>query len=387
MEIYPEKKKLKGIYLVPDPMMLKPDFGPSEHIKVGLRELKKYFDIEIFVFGELVDFKNKQIDAEVKSRSQIATSSGLFGVLRDLKLLYLSNKNKRTLTDKIKALDIDFIFERGQYLDLRGVRIAKDLGIKHFYEVNWVNYLGIQQFYKSWFTPIAKKIEEWSYNNSSMNFFVGTQHKLLNINSSKVTLIQNGIDSDLISQNGDHVNIIRDKIKLCFVSNLMPHHRFDIFIEALIKCQDTSQFEVHLVGYHFEDEIAKFPQNVVVINHGPIKKDELGILLKEYNVGIISGGPSYSSFMKLFEYAACKLAIVCPDLENVVLMFDKKEIFYFKTDSATSLAKVLDELPTQLQQIKEYGENIYDKVKSKYTWDNIYLNISNEMILNLNTTN
>ena len=38
-------KRLRGVYLVPDPLMMKPHFGPSEHIKVGLEQLERTFVI------------------------------------------------------------------------------------------------------------------------------------------------------------------------------------------------------------------------------------------------------------------------------------------------------------------------------------------------------
>ena len=100
------KKKLKGIYLVPDPKMLKPNFGPSEHIKVGLRELKKYFDIELLVFGDFENFSSSETNTDVKSSKPLGVNSGLLGVLRDLKLFYYSNRNKNSLTQKINDMNV-----------------------------------------------------------------------------------------------------------------------------------------------------------------------------------------------------------------------------------------------------------------------------------------
>ena len=185
------KRKLKGVYLVPDARMMKANFGPSEHIMVGLLELKKYFDMELIVLGE-DGFNSSSTNG--RRASFFDKKNGFIGIFRDIKLLITSNLKRGDLINKINKIgDVDFIYERGQYLDFTGVLVAKELRIKHFYEVNWINFLGIKQFYSSWFNPIAKKLEEWSYGASNLNFFVGTQNKLISISNDKVCIIQNGI--------------------------------------------------------------------------------------------------------------------------------------------------------------------------------------------------
>lgn len=356
--------------------MMKPHFGPSEHIKAGLHELQKEFDIELVVLGEQQFTETKPAAASLtKGRG---TKIGFVGLLRDLKLLYKSNRRAGKFVRELRGTDIDFIYERGQYLDLRGLTIAKRLGVPHFYEVNWLNFLGIRQFYKSWFNWVAKRIEEYSYKRSTLNFFIGTQHTLINIPIEKVFTIQNGIHRDLVKRNEQHVNRIGSRVKICYVANLMPHHRFDIFLESLTT-EISSLIELHLVGYNFEQFIDKLPDDMVYVLHGPMKKDRLPAIMELCNIGIISGGPSYSSFMKLFEYAAFKMCVVCPDLENIRLMFDASEIAYFKTDDARSLSDTLGSLCLQHQKIVEFGERIYSKVSSKYTWESIYDGVAAEI--------
>lgn len=371
-------EKLKGIYLVPDPLMMKPHFGPSEHIKVGLDELKKEFEIDLMLGGEINQ------DAFTVTRQKSATRSkavnnGFIGMLRDLKLLMKSNISVFKLYRKIKKEKVDFIYERGQYLDFRGVIIAKVLGIKHFYEVNWLNFLGIRQFYTSWFNGIAKYLEELSYAWASINFFVGTQDRLIKIHPSKVCTIQNGIGEELITANRDLVNKVDATIKICYVANLMPHHRFDVFLKCLPYLKHVEQLELHLIGYNFEEHITSFPPHLKYIIHGPVKKEFLPELLSEFNIGLISGGPSYSSFMKLFEYAAFKLCVICPDLENITLMFDPGEILFFKDEEERSLAEQLNLVCSNPSLVPEYGNKIFTKVQDEYTWEAIYKKISMEM--------
>ena len=358
--------------------MMKPHFGPSEHIRVGLRELQKYFDIELLVLGKYEEPVEKPgIRSFTKGR---AVGNGFVGLLRDVKLLLQSNRGKKKLREILRHKRLDFIYERGQYLDLRGVCAAKELGIKHFYEVNWLNFLGIQQFYRSWFNSTARRIEEYSYRKSTLNFFIGTQHKLISIPDNKVSIIQNGIHEALLHQHRDRINSVEGKIKICFVANLMPHHRFDLLVQALkINPLLADKYELHTVGYNFEEQLHELPGNLRVFSHGPTKKEDLPGILSACNIGLITGGPSYSSFMKLFEYAAFKHCVVCPDLENIRLMFDKSEIAYFDTDNAASLAGTLKQISENPSMMQQSGVNIYNKVLQQFTWERIYESVSKQI--------
>jgi glycosyltransferase involved in cell wall biosynthesis len=370
-----EKLKLKGIYLVPDAAMMKPNFGPSEHIRVGMNELKKYFDIELIVLGEI----NSNFEQN-KPFKIMLNKNGFVGLLRDIKLLYNSNKGKRELTRKIiEKGDIDFIYERGQYLDFRGIRCAKELGIKHFYEVNWINYLGIKQFYYSWFNSLAKRLEEWSYSYSHFNFIVGSQNTLIKIDEKKFRIIQNGMYKSVFDQNNQLINEKKGKLKIVYVANLMPHHRFDLLIEALNMIKSIDDIELHFIGYNFQEHFKSLPKNLKYIFHGHISQNEIHKYLSNANVGIITGGPSYSSFMKLFEYSAYKLAVICPDLENVKKIFSDDEVLFFENNSNKSLAYILENITCDFHKVKFHGEKLYEKSKKCFTWENIYLEISSDI--------
>src|SRR5688572_7710304 len=114
MEADQSKKRLKGVYLVPDPLMMKPHFGPSEHIRVGLNELSRYFDMELLVLGDNSFAENGGRKTSITKG--FATANGFVGLLRDLKLYSTSNRNVEHLLTRLKEMRVDFIYERGQYL-------------------------------------------------------------------------------------------------------------------------------------------------------------------------------------------------------------------------------------------------------------------------------
>ena len=164
-------RKAKGIYLIPESAMLKPAFGPSEHIRAGVNELNRYFVIDQVVLknGNL-NPERLENSSQRKPKEAWGRRSRVIGLARDLKKLCVNHVNFFRYYREIKKRNADFIYERSEYLNFNGLLIAKLLKISHFYEVNWVHFLGMKQFYTSYFSPIARWLEEKAYGNSTHCF-------------------------------------------------------------------------------------------------------------------------------------------------------------------------------------------------------------------------
>lgn len=368
----------KGIYLIPHGGNFsnkegKIIIGSSTHINKGIECLREYYDIHPYVINTVPETKggekgSKPILGKVK-----------FGSLRDIKAFLSNSSVFFRVFNMLKKERPDFIYERSEYLSYSGVIAARLLKIPHFYEANWIHYLGIQQFYDSRLNFFSRKIEEWMYNHSNHVFFVGNQHKLLTLKNSNYSVIQNGVDVDIVSEYAQHENKVGDIVQVCVLASLMVHHRFDIFMESLKLINQKRKIKLHIIGVNFERQLETIPVEIDYTYHGPVAKKDLYHLLSTMNLAIISGGPFYSSFMKLYDYAAVKLGVICPALENIVDTFSEEEILYFDVDDAQSLAKRIDHVLNNPSLISQLGENLYQKVASQYTWQKIFERIHHQI--------
>lgn len=373
----------RGLYVIPDPKMLKPNFGPSAHIEVGKKYLAREFEMDAYVMGA---GEYKAANSKVATAHQAKSGkkpwklrSKAWGLLRDVKTLVKNHLSLFRYYREIKAKEVDFIYERAEYLNYCGLIIARWLKIPHFYEVNWVHALGIQQYYSSYFQPIAKKLEERAYDRTDCAFFIGNQHDLLKLKRKRWQTTQNGIPLAVLDRNSKHVNRVEEKIHACVVANLMPHHRFDILVEALEEVKGRERLVLHLLGYNFEPYLEKIPSDIEVIAHGPVPKHELPRHLKKFNIALISGGPQYSSFMKLYEYAAAKLLIICPELQNIVNNFSENEILFFENENPSEMARVLQKTLDSPEIVPQFGEAGFEKVKKAFTWEVLFDEISEKI--------
>lgn len=375
--------KTFGYYIIPDQQMLRPNSGPSEHINTGLRYLKKSFDIEILATGEVYEQTDSSEQKSQKAQQVRFGKSGPVGILRDLKKLIKNHLHFRQYYKALKEKRPDFVYERAEYLNYNGIIASRILGIPHFYEVNWVFFREMKQYYYSWFNPIAKWLEEWAYNRTHRAFFVGNQNQFLKLKNQNWEVIQNGIPLDTMLKFESRKHEIKDKIHCCVVAKLMPHHRFDILAEALSQMKHASSLHFHFIGYEFEEALKSLTEEVSYTYHGPVARHELPDQIAQYHLGVISGGEHYFSFMKLYEYAAVKHLVVCPELENLVNNFSESEILFFENTSSAALAEKLDYIVENPSCIQEYGDAIYEKVKQSFTWEAIFGNITEKISTHL----
>lgn len=373
----------KCIYLIPHiGNFTKKDgkaiIGPSTHIDIGIKQLERYFEVFPLIIGST---RRNPNNGKSSARGHNNARNGyannrLIGMLRDLKALVKNNISIFKTYRRIKRNSPDFIFERSEYLNFQGIICAKMLSIPHFYEANWVHYNGIQQFYSSHFNFVAKWLEERMYAWSSHIFFVGNQHLLLKLRKKNWSIIQNGVSEEVVKRFSGHENEVENNVvRVCILANLMTHHRMDIFLEALKKLNVTSHVKIYFIGVNFESIVSQVPEHIQYEYLGALSKDRLYDVLSSMNIAVISGGPFYSSFMKLYDYAAVKLAVICPDLSNLTSIFSDHEMLYFKNEDSEDLAKKMNYLIDRPEDIKRLGDSIYTKVSSEYTWENIFLDI------------
>lgn len=379
--------KKKGLYLIPLGSNIKvengkPVIGSSTHIGIGIEQLGRHFEMHSLVLNEVpVQQKQGNGSSAISVRGKTGLKTNQFiGVFRDLKAILVHNRTFYHNYKRIKEIRPDFIYERSEYLNLQGLLIAGKLGIPHFYEGNWIHYSGIQQFYDSWFNPLAKRVEEWMYAKTTHSFLVGNQHLLLNLDEEKYSTIQNGVSSEVVERFASHKNQFKDgEIKVCIMASLMKHHRLDIFLDSLQYLKHKERIKVYFIGKHFEPYLEQIPEGLKFEYPGALPKDKLYDYLSQMNIAVISGGPFYSSFMKLFDFAAVKLAVVCPDLSNLTNNFTGEEIKFFPNENPHALAEALDSLIESPDMTVQYGENLYQKVRNNFTWELIYDRISEKI--------
>ncbi|WP_029035326.1 glycosyltransferase [Salinimicrobium terrae] len=366
--------KKKGIYLVTEPACLEIGSGAHRHIEIGMRMLSNYFDIRLIApKAEQSLEKTASTDAKLDNWvKHFLKKIGFWGVVKDVVILTKNHFKLFSLYKNFKAQHPDFIYERNSYLNYNGLLISKVLNIPHFYESNGIHYYARQSMYKSWFNPIAEFLEKNAYEKSDYVFFIGLRGNLVNSKKTNWSNIENGIEKDFIDHFKTHQKEINRHINICFVGSLMKHHNFPLLIKALHQIKHKSNFHLHLIGSKLETVHLELKDILPTKNHGFLKRDELKNLLEKMHVGLIPGGPDYSSHMKLFDYGAAKCIVIAPNLKNIVYWFSEDELITFKNNSAQDLVTKLNSINRSYIENNKLGENLHLKINNNFTWETIF---------------
>lgn len=370
----------KGVYIVTEEGCLIAKSGAYQHIHIGFSQLNQYFEMK-FLTPTLIDSKDNldlENNGRINRKWQLYKASPFTGMLRDIAVLMKNFAQIIYSYKKIKNENASFIYERAAYLNFNGLIVSKLLGIPHFYEVNCLFFESRKNYYNSYFTPIARIIEQISYKKSSHVFFVGTYGNFHNLSSNNWTNIENGIEADYIRRFATKApqNSKADNINICFIARLMKHQRPDLLVDAFKSLKNKKNVVLHLIGDKLDEIKDALFDDFTVIYHGYKNRSELLTLLNIMDVGIIAGSPEYQSTMKVFDYGAAKCLVIAPDIINLKHWYSNDEILFFKKGSAVDLAQRIDMVVKKKEMVAIYGEKLYLKVAAEFTWENIFGKVS-----------
>lgn len=361
----------KGLYIVSEEGCLTPNSGANKHINIGINELRKYFDVDVFfLFNSIKDNRTNQ---STNNKNAVNLPAGyLKGTLKDLYVFYKNHRYFFKYYKKVKELKPQFIYERAAYFNFTGLMIAKLLKIPHFYEVNGYFSNDVKVYYKSVINSTVHKCILFSYKKSNASFYVGLYKSYLNINHDNAYSVENGVEQNIITKNQSLQKKRNNNIKIVFVGHAMPHHGLDALCSAINMMKCNQNFEFTFIGRDTEKIKNLITTDVKVTFLGPKLENEIYDLIQQYDIGIIPASSEYASSMKLFLYGAVKLCVMVPNTKYFSATFSPNEVLFFENHNAKSLAFTLDNLIVNRTDYTVYGENLFSTIKEKYTWEKIF---------------
>lgn len=368
-------RKLRGLYIVTEAGCLDKRSGASQHIKVGLSELKKHFDIEAF----FPKFTIKNINNVYTSfnfaksvKLKIKTNK-LIGFLRDLKFLAMNTKIAISVLWDLKNRNLDFVYLRAGFLDPLPL-LLRVANIPCFIEANGLQFQNREKYYASALKPVNKFFERFVYSTANHVFFVGSYGDYWQLKSKNWINIENGVELQFLEKFFDHKKQIGGKIHLALIARLMAYHQPHVLISAIHSLDSIVKSKVclHLIGSELDQIKIALKEYIEVIDHGFLDRDELATCLRQAHVGLIPGVPKYQSQMKLLDYGAAKCVALVPKTHNLQQWFDESELTFFEAEDPSSLAKVLTSLANNPINFLAKGERLHQHILSELTWSRIF---------------
>jgi glycosyltransferase involved in cell wall biosynthesis len=385
-------KKLRIIYYSPHPTHdIVSEVGYSTHQRESIHAFRQLgHEVYPVVLGGT---ESSAVNAHISGLSEKAGNlSGikkllplwLWNALKDLKLLKHDRKAGKQLEQAILAFQPDMIYERGEYLQDSGVKMARKHGIKHVLEVNSpvvvemaafegpdvLRFLGHSKERKK-----LKGTDQIIAVSSAMKTYLQTFYR----SQKPIHVAPNAINPEKEQFDPEAVMQIRSAFSedaqiIGFVGSLFPYHGVDGLIEAfagIVLRQPKSHLMVVGDGGIREKLQSKarqlLPDNSYTFT-GKIPHATVMNYIKAFDVAVMPSSNWYGSPIKIFEYGLTGVPIVAPDKGPLRDVMEHRKHGLLVSDNPEKLRDALLFMLQNQEAAKEMGACFRVKILQHHTW-------------------
>jgi len=278
----------------------------------------------------------------------------------------------------------DLLYERYSLFMFIGVWLAHRSGIPVILEVN--DSAVVDRVRPLLFRALARRIERWIFRNANGIVFISEEFR--HIAATSYGAIAPSVISpnaaDLQAFNIEAFSPIAEKQKLGlagktvigFVGAFHHWHGIHWYVEAVLPLLKAEpQLALLLVGdgpYH--QQIAQTVEQAElqgqVVMPGRVPHQQVAAMIAAMDVGILPDSNVYGSPMKLFEFMAMKVPMICPAYPPVAEVVEDGATGWMfpPNDKAGSVASTQRVIAAGSTNIKQIGEQAYRYIVEHRQW-------------------
>jgi glycosyltransferase involved in cell wall biosynthesis len=318
--------------------------------------------------------------------------------LNNYKLILYDLKAGKRLEETIVKHQPDLIYERSEYLQDSGAKMASKYGIRYFLEVNapFVEEMRHFEGY-SLFENKAHKIEKYKLEQAWKVFSVSSAlssflAKRYSCNPDKIVLQPNCINPEYLSEYESKEKELRNELGLSaykvigFVGSIFPYHGVDILIKAFARVFKVNpEIRLLIVGDgNIMPELKRLAQKLdideSVIFAGKIPHKEVFSYIDIMDICVMAKSNWYGSPVKIFEYGLMKKPVIAPDTSPVRDVMIHNESGMIIGDGEKELATAIQAFLENDAFSQACAEKFHEKVLHEYTCQKAAVNIIKECV-------
>ena len=384
---------MKVIYYSPHPSLnLQALSGSGTHMRAMIRafEALGHTVIPLIMGGEAmkevtnIDYVQTSF---LKRFTRQLMPTVVWESLKDYRLLHFDAKAEQRLEELVKKEQPDLIYERSNYMQVSGVRVAKRHGVRHVLEVNspYLEERVVLQG-KSWWMKRAIALEQQQLNTTDKIVVVSSALKeyfikRYNLEATRFIVTPNAIDLTQAAVVDSQVEQWRqnykleDRLVIGFVGSVLPWQRVDLLIEAFVQLRATGQQARLLIvgGGELIEELQEQAQhsgyNDDILFVGRVLPEAVFEHIALMDIAVLANTAWYCSPIKLFEYGLMGKAIVAPKTAPIqeIMNADVDGVLIEpRVEALTHALKGLCEDATLRERL---GTHFQQKVQTVHTWN------------------
>jgi glycosyltransferase involved in cell wall biosynthesis len=386
-------KSLKIIYYSPHPTHdIVSEVGYSTHQRETIAAMRKLgHEVLPVVMGGTervaVDgfhdtLKNKSGSASLLKR---VIPLFLWNALKDFRLLKHDKLAGQRLEQAILAFNPNLIYERGEYLQDSGVKMAEKYKIPHFLEVNspvvdeMAAFEGPDMLRFLGHIKERRKLSSTSHVfaiSSSMKDYLKNKYKV----KVAITVTPNCINPEKDIPSDAEVMELKSTIApgkqiIGFVGSLFPYHGVDLLIQAHSKVvKDNKNAFLLIIGDGgirpaLQDMAKRILPSDSYLFAGKVPHKEVMKYIGIFDVAVMAASNWYGSPIKIFEYGLMGKAIIAPDNAPVRDAMRPGEDGILVQPDIDQIAIGIHRILKDETMGKQMGQNFKSRILKEFTWE------------------
>ena len=217
--------------------------------------------------------------------------------------------------------------------------------------------------------------------NKEMWSYVKNQY---NLPSKNIVFSPNGFEKSFIEDYPDPYKSIKDRFNICYVGGITKNRGIDILVQASTELQKKYPYlKLYIIGPYGEgisEELKETIETSDLIVRKEVPRKEIRKIFQDMDTCIMPYNPNVgylnrSSPTKLYEYIGCGKPIICTKCESLTDIGEDDSILYVDYNVEDFKRKI--EFLIKNPQIREEMSKKLIKIRYKYSWDGIVLDIYN----------
>jgi glycosyltransferase involved in cell wall biosynthesis len=306
--------------------------------------------------------------------------------LNNYKLILHDRKAERRLESRIQEHFPDLLYERSEYLQDSGAKMASKYNIRYFLEVNapFVEEMRHFEGY-SLYENKAHKIEKYKLDTASKIFSVSSALsnflvKQYNCKPEKIILQPNCINLDKLDEKLQDPALLKKKLGIHgekvigFVGSIFPYHGVDILISAFAQVHRSKpDIKLLIVGdgsilNDLKRQVATAGIDNYVVFAGKIPHKDVFSYIALMDICVMAKSNWYGSPVKIFEYGLMKKPIIAPDTSPVKDVMIHNESGLITGNSESDLVEAIHQYLEQPAFAETCAMNFHQRVVQEFTW-------------------
>lgn len=308
--------------------------------------------------------------------------------LKDKRLMGFDQNAQTHLAAEISAFQPDLIYERANYMQVSGVRAAREAGVPHILEVNspyteekkelegpthmltQANDLEREQLRKSSHIVVV---------SSSLRDYFLEKHQL---NRKRFTVVPNAIDPEKVQVDERMVKEVewgldlKDKVVIGWVGSIQPWHGIVEMIDGFAGLPAEARSRARLLIVGGGESLEEMKSHALasgageqIIFTGSVAHEKVFPNLAVMDICLLPNTKWYCSPIKIFEYGAMGKAVVASNHAAVLDVMEPDLDGLIIDPSAPALTEALRKLLPKPELRTRYAKQFQEKVLREHTWE------------------